>query len=302
MAGTDRFFIFADGGSTYQIMGREYENALVIAKFTDTAGFANIGNNPTTHPLPGAFSFRRLNEDNSLGPVISEITLGYGEGAILIKGPDSCSGTDTSCGVFPSCENCNLQDGCYTGEYRDYYCNIDVCEYVITTQDESNGNGNCGDGIDNDCDGQTDSDDTNCLAPGCYLSDTAWQNNGISPQSEAFTAEFDATPNNDNMDGLIALSDNPGVDYSDFAVLVRFAVSGNIDAMNDTVYDADIVMPYSTGTEYHFRLEIDVVNHTYDVFVTPEGQSEQQLADDYLFRDGQQGIVEIDNWAYQASI
>jgi len=80
---TDRFFVFADGGSQYKILGREYERALVLAKFGNVGGWANIGINPTTHELPG--DFRRLLADNSLGPVIRQVTLGFAEGAILIK-------------------------------------------------------------------------------------------------------------------------------------------------------------------------------------------------------------------------
>ena len=37
----------------------------------------------TTQDLPG--NFRRLNADGTLGPVITQITLRNGEGAVLIK-------------------------------------------------------------------------------------------------------------------------------------------------------------------------------------------------------------------------
>ena len=53
---------------------------------------------------------------------------------------NACSGTDTSCGVHPSCENCNSDDGCYvygTGcEERDYYCqsNQAGCEYNVSNR------------------------------------------------------------------------------------------------------------------------------------------------------------------------
>lgn len=80
---TNRFFVFADGGSTYQIMGREYDKALVLAKFGNVGGWANIGINGTTHSLGG--NYRRLQEDNTLGSVINEVILGFGEGVILIK-------------------------------------------------------------------------------------------------------------------------------------------------------------------------------------------------------------------------
>jgi len=46
-----------------------------------------------------------------------------------------CAGTDTSCGIYPNCENCNAKDGGYAYsngcEIRDYYCksNEEGCKY-----------------------------------------------------------------------------------------------------------------------------------------------------------------------------
>jgi len=93
-------------------------------------------------------------------------------------GTKNCFGTDTHCGSFPNCENCNWQDGCVGNEYRDYYCSGNTC-VVFSSDDctdcscscggygevESIENGNCGDGIDNDCDGNLDSLDHGCQAP-----------------------------------------------------------------------------------------------------------------------------------------
>jgi len=88
-ANTDRFFVFGtvtgnlDSLKNYTILGREYTNVLVLAKFGGKGGVANVGTNPTTHSLNG--NYRLLQPDNSLGPPIKEITLGASEGAILIK-------------------------------------------------------------------------------------------------------------------------------------------------------------------------------------------------------------------------
>jgi len=88
-ANTDRFFVFGsvttnlDSLKNYTIVGREYTNALVLAKFGGKGGVANVGTNPTTHSLNGTYQL--LQPDNSLGPPIREITLGASEGAILIK-------------------------------------------------------------------------------------------------------------------------------------------------------------------------------------------------------------------------
>jgi C1A family cysteine protease len=51
-----------------------------------------------------------------------------------------CEGTDTSCGIYPNCENCNEYDGCYEYgdgcEERDYYCesNEAGCNYTYSNR------------------------------------------------------------------------------------------------------------------------------------------------------------------------
>lgn len=69
------------------VIAREYTNALVVVRYEDCdnqdVGTEEIGTEPLTYPLGG--NYRRLLEDKSLGPVVSEITLGLAEGAILIK-------------------------------------------------------------------------------------------------------------------------------------------------------------------------------------------------------------------------
>ncbi len=92
-----------------------------------------------------------------------------------------CTGTDTSCGIYPNCENCNAQDGCGGDYYKDYYCvsNEAGCDYISDncndcscscggySVEESIANGNCDDGKDNDCDNKTDSADPDCCEDEC---------------------------------------------------------------------------------------------------------------------------------------
>ncbi|MCF6287923.1 MAG: hypothetical protein L3J53_01625, partial [Proteobacteria bacterium] len=81
-ANTDRFFIFAQGAD-YVVLGREYSNALVLSKFHQIGGWANIGSDPTTHQLNG--DYYPLLADNTIGGAITDITLGRSEGMILMK-------------------------------------------------------------------------------------------------------------------------------------------------------------------------------------------------------------------------
>jgi hypothetical protein len=97
-----------------------------------------------------------------------------------------CAGTDTSCGVYPNCENCNLLDGCSGNNYQDYICSGTTCIIGSSddcsdcscscsgyNQEESAANGNCNDGKDNDCDGSVDIEDSGCqiqyFLPGQYI-------------------------------------------------------------------------------------------------------------------------------------
>ncbi len=109
--------------------------------------------------------------------------------------PPTCDGTDTSCGTVPPCENCNDLDGCEGAILYDYYCaGRDTCDYSSITDcsadclctcggfgvDESTDNGNCKDGIDNDCDGRPDIEDPDCLSE--YL--VAWWKGNGNTQDE----------------------------------------------------------------------------------------------------------------------
>ncbi len=95
--------------------------------------------------------------------------------------PQQCLGTDTSCGIWPNCANCNLQDSCIADSNRNYYCSGTRCTY---TEDnctdctcncgdynatESIANNNCSDAKDNDCDTKTDTADEECQTAECTV-------------------------------------------------------------------------------------------------------------------------------------
>jgi hypothetical protein len=75
-----------DTSKTYRIYQRAYTNALVLYK-PISLGNGNRGTlddaTATWQLLPG--TYRQLNADGSLGPIITSITLRNGEGAVLIK-------------------------------------------------------------------------------------------------------------------------------------------------------------------------------------------------------------------------
>lgn len=74
-SGTDRFFVFATGG-TYEILGRQYlrsdgKRVLVLVKLM--ASGQTEGASPTTHALGG--SYRKALSNLGLGSVITQVTL-----------------------------------------------------------------------------------------------------------------------------------------------------------------------------------------------------------------------------------
>jgi hypothetical protein len=77
----------ANTNLTFNVYARQYDKALVLFKPLSYALGKGTGTTDdttaTTHPLGG--SYRVLNADGTLGPVVTSITLRNGEGAVLIK-------------------------------------------------------------------------------------------------------------------------------------------------------------------------------------------------------------------------
>src|SRR5213594_2404769 len=140
------------------------------------------------------------------------------------------------------------------------------------------------------------------LGPTCVTSAGSWQNVAFAPQSGSFTAEFDATPQNAAMDGVVGLSNGPAADYSSLAAIVRFNTSGMIDARNGGAYAASAAIPYSAGTTYHFRLVVIVPAHTYSVYVRSGSNAEQLLASNFSFRTEQAAASALNNLGLYASV
>jgi hypothetical protein len=89
--------------------------------------------------------------------------------------------------------------------------------------------------------------------------------------------------------------------FTGFATLTRFNTSGNIDARNGGAYAANVTLPYSGGSKYHFRLAVNVPAHTYSIFVTPPGGSEQTIGTGFAFRTEQNTVTSLDNWGVEVN-
>ena len=122
-----------------------------------------------------------------------------------------------------------------------------------------------------------------------------WQNVAFSPQSSGFEAKFDATPNAADMDGVVGLSNGPAGGFTSLASSVRFNNTGTIDARNGGAFASAASIPYTPGSLYHFRLDVNVTNHTYTAYVTPNGGSERLIGSNYAFRTEQANVTQLNN-------
>jgi hypothetical protein len=132
----------------------------------------------------------------------------------------------------------------------------------------------------------------------CYTATAGggWLNNSFASQANAFTAEWDATPLATGVDAVMALSNDAQTSFAGFAYLVRFNAAGLIDARDGGIYHAANMIMYAANTTYHFRLAVNVTAHTYSVYVTPTGGSEQTVALNYAFRTEQQSVTSLNNY------
>ena len=127
-------------------------------------------------------------------------------------------------------------------------------------------------------------------------SSSSWQSFTVSTQTDIFTAEFDAVPNNSSMNGVIGIQNGTASAYTDQACGVRFYSNGYIEARNGSAYQAS-TLTYSAGVKYHFRLVINRPSHTYSIYVTPDGGEQVTLGTDYSFRTEQATVAQLTGWS-----
>src|SRR6266480_180927 len=140
------------------------------------------------------------------------------------------------------------------------------------------------------------------LGTSCLSSTGAWQNDSFPSQTGPFEAQFDVTPSQANMSGVVGLSNGPAAAYGALAGIVAFQGTGVIEARNGGAYAAAVALPYSAGTTYHFRLDVNLASHTYDIYVTPAGAAEQLLGSAFAFRTEQATVSVLNNVGLDASV
>jgi hypothetical protein len=140
------------------------------------------------------------------------------------------------------------------------------------------------------------------LPEGTIVSDNTWKNLSFASQTNLFSAEFDAVPVSTNIDAITGLSRGNAADFENLAVTVRFNPSGQIDAQSGDVYKSDTPISYTAGTNYHFRLVVNVTSHVYSAYVKTGSDPETLIASNCVFRTGQNAVASLDNLAVTAVI
>jgi len=56
------------------------------------------------------------------------------------------------------------------------------------------------------------------------------------------------------------------------------------------------------GTTYHFRLDVNIPTHTYDIYVTPAGATEQLVGKGFAFRTEQAAVSVLNNLGVDANV
>jgi len=139
----------------------------------------------------------------------------------------------------------------------------------------------------------------NPVAPVCVLapSDGAWHDTPIGvTETGTFTATFDATPSIAPLSAGVGISQGAQTTYSGFANLAVFATSGVIQAYNGSAGYQGTVAYSVAGQPYHLRLVINIPAHTYSIFVTPPGGTEQTVGSNFAFRSSQSTVTSLDTW------
>jgi hypothetical protein len=126
--------------------------------------------------------------------------------------------------------------------------------------------------------------------------DGAWHDTPIGvTETGTFTASFDATPSVAPISAGVGISQGAQTAYSGFANIVVFTTGNQIQAYNGTGYQGTVA--YSVAAQpYHFRVIVNIPLHTYSIFVTPPGGTEQTVGSNFLFRSTQNTVTSLDTW------
>ena len=135
----------------------------------------------------------------------------------------------------------------------------------------------------------------------CEYSSGSWANNAIAQrQGSTFRITYDGTPSASPANAIAGLSSGSAQQYTSLATGVRFSPSGMIDVRNGSGFTAAASVAYRAGVTYHFVLDVNVSNHTYNAYVVlSSGQI--TLGTNMAFRTEQSSVPVLDTMGVMAS-
>jgi len=135
----------------------------------------------------------------------------------------------------------------------------------------------------------------------CEYSSGSWANNAIAQsQASTFRITYDGTPSASPANAIAGLSSGSAQQYSSLATGVRFSPTGMIDARSGSGFTAAANVPYQAGVTYHFILDVNVSNHTYNAYVVLSS-GQVTLGSNLAFRTDQSSVSVLDTMGVMAS-
>jgi len=127
----------------------------------------------------------------------------------------------------------------------------------------------------------------------------------IKPQKNNLSFKFNWTPASLEMDGVLGLANitSGAGSYSDLACLIRFYKNGEVEVRDGDSYRNDYAVNYVAGEKYNVRMEVDISNKKYDVYMSDNHSTEElKIASQYSFRTEQNDIDELNGFVLTSTI
>jgi hypothetical protein len=119
-------------------------------------------------------------------------------------------------------------------------------------------------------------------------------------QTGAFTATVAASPSISPSNAVVGLSSGAATGYTGIACMARFNTTGTIDARNGSGFTTGTI-PFSANVTYTFRFVVNVATHTYSVYVTPAGGTEQTIGTSLAFRTETAAVTNLSHATFDVN-
>jgi hypothetical protein len=134
---------------------------------------------------------------------------------------------------------------------------------------------------------------SNAAAKSCMVSSGQWVNSSLGQvKSGSFRVTYDATAGSNSVDAVTGLSSSSASQYTNLAAVIRFNLSGTLDALNGSSYAASSAIHYTAGVKYHFILDVNVTTHTYSAYVMM-GAVQTAIGTGFAFRTEQAYVASL---------